>query len=258
MKNKVVENNKGQVTLFIIIALVVVALGILIYLFFPKIKTALVSQTESPELFIQQCLEPSIKSAVQTLALQGGNLEPELYIIYEGKKVGYTCYTEEYYKTCVVQQPMLIRHIQNEIETNIKNKVTSCFDDLEKNYQQKGYTVNLQHGTFVVELMPKRIVLTSTDSLTLTKTNTDKYDKFNVVLNNNLYELTSIANSITEWETRYGDAETTSYMTYYKDLKVEKKLQQDGTKIYILTDRNNGNKFQFASRSVVLPPGYGV
>ncbi len=30
----------------------------------------------------------------------------------------------------------------------------------------------------------------------------------------------------------------------------------DGTKIYILTDKNSGDKFQFASRSVVIAPGY--
>jgi hypothetical protein len=47
-------------------------------------------------------------------------------------------------------------------------------------------------------------------------------------------------------------------MNYYHDLKVEKKKQLDGTNIYILTDRNNENKFQFASRSVAWPPGYGA
>ena len=79
---------------------------------------------------------------------------------------------------------------------------------------------------------------------------------FNVILNNNLYELIGIANSIVEWETTLGNADTSTYMTYYNDLKVEKKVKSEGTKIYIITDRNTGNKFQFASRSQVLPAGY--
>jgi len=45
-------------------------------------------------------------------------------------------------------------------------------------------------------------------------------------------------------------------MTYYSDLRVDKNLRDDGTKIYIITDRNTGNKFQFASRSLVFPPGF--
>jgi hypothetical protein len=92
--------------------------------------------------------------------------------------------------------------------------------------------------------------------LTVTKGSTSTYNSFSVVLNNNLYELMGIANNIVEWEATYGDVSTSTYMTYYEDLKVEKMLQNDGTKIYILTDRNTGDKFEFASRSVVYPPGY--
>ena len=109
-----------------------------------------------------------------------------------------------------------------------------------------------------IELLPKRIVGIFNYSLILTKGSTERYDSFSVVLNNNLYELVSIASSILNWEARYGKAESTIYMNYYHDLKVEPKLQSDGTTIYILTDRNNGNKFQFASRSVAWPPGYGT
>ena len=44
-------------------------------------------------------------------------------------------------------------------------------------------------------------------------------------------------------------------MNYYHDLKVEKNKQTDGSTIYILTERDTENKFQFASRSVAWPPG---
>ena len=65
----------------------------------------------------------------------------------------------------------------------------------------------------------------------------------------------SIANSILSMEVQFGDSETTIYMNYYHDLKVEKKKQTDGTTIYILTDRITGDVFQFASRSIAWPPG---
>ena len=94
--------------------------------------------------------------------------------------------------------------------------------------------------------------------MSLTKGDASNYDAFRVVVDNNLYELVSIANSILNWEASYGDAETTTYMNYYHDLKVEKKKQSDGSTVYILTDRNTEEKFQFASRSVAWPPGYGI
>ena len=159
---------------------------------------------------------------------------------------------------CVMQQPMLKEHIETEIKNEIKEEVEICFDELKKSYEKQGYDVNLKKPETSVELLPKRIVVSFGNSLTLTKGDTKNYNSFRVVVNNNLYELVSIVNSILNWEARYGDAETTIYMNYYHDLKVEKKKQSDGSTIYILTDRNTLNKFQFASRSVAWPPGYGT
>tara|TARA_B100000315_G_scaffold129822_1_gene119433 strand:- start:214 stop:681 length:468 start_codon:yes stop_codon:yes gene_type:complete len=153
---------------------------------------------------------------------------------------------------------MLKQHIEEEIKNEIGNVANNCFDSLKESYEKKAYNVNLYKNSMNVELLPKRIVVNFNNTLTITKDSTEIFDKFNVILNNNLYELVSIVNSILNWEARYGDSETTIYMNYYHDLKVEKKKQTDGSTIYILTDRNTLDKFQFASRSVAWPPGYGI
>jgi hypothetical protein len=252
------KKKRGQVTIFIILAILIIIVGVLIYMFYPGIKTTLGFGPRNPSEFIQTCLKEEIENNVEKLCLQGGSLAPEHYIMYNNEKIEYLCYTEEYYKTCVMQQPMLKQHIESEIRGGIKDKVKECFDSMKKSYEKKGYSVNLRQGGTSVELLPKRIVITFNHSLTLTKNGAEKYDSFRVVLNNNLYELVSIANSILNWEARYGDAETTIYMDYYHNLKVEKKKQSDGSTIYILTDSNDGSNFQFATRSVAWPPGYGT
>lgn len=257
MKGGFGKNKKGQVTIFIILAIVIVVLGVLIYMYYPQIKTTLGLGPKNPQSFIQLCIEEKIEESVEKLSLQGGSINPEHFILYDNEKIEYLCYTNEYYKTCVMQRPLLKAHIENEIKDEIKEEVKECFISLKESYQKKGYSVNMKEGGTSVELLPKRIATTFDYSLTLTKGESEKYESFRVVLNNNLYELVSIASSILNWEARYGDAETTIYMNYYHDLKVEKKKQSDGTTIYILTDRNNENKFQFASRSVVWPPGFG-
>lgn len=257
-KRGMFKENKGQVTIFIIIAIFVVAIGVLIYTLSPQIRTGIVGETKSPEEFIQTCLEDEIENAVETLSLQGGSIEPEHYILYQDERIEYLCYTGQDFITCVMQQPLLIQHIESEIENEIRGDVGNCFDALRESYLDSGYGADLRTGTTNVELLPKRIVTNFDYVLTLTKGETETHDSFSVVLNNNLYELVSITNSILNWEARYGDAETTVYMNYYHDLKVEKKKQTDGTSIWILTDRNNGNKFQFATRGGVLPPGYGT
>lgn len=246
---------RGQITIFIIIAIVIIVFGILIYLFFPKIQTGLGISINNPQIFIQNCMEEKIKDSIETISLQGGTIDPENYFLYEGNKIEYLCYTNEYYITCVVQQPLLKQHIENEIKNEINNEKKACFDSLKENFESLGYAVTLIEGETKVELLSNRIVVVFEDDLTLTKGDSERYSELSVVVNNNLYELMSIANSIIGMEVQYGDSETTIYMNYYHDLKVEKKKQTDGTTIYILTDRDTGDKFQFASRSVAWPPG---
>lgn len=251
-----VDKKRGQVTIFIIIAVLVVAIGILIYMLSPGIRTGITTETKSPEQFIQTCLEDEIKDAVERLSLQGGSIEPEHYFTFNNINIEYLCYTNEDFVLCVVQQPLLKQHIESEIEDEIEGEVGSCFNALRENYENLGYGVDLPPGSTKVELLPKRIVTSFSHVLTLTKGETEIHDSFNIVLNNNLYELISISKSIIEWETTLGEADPRLYMIYYSDLKVEKNSRDDGTNIYIITDRNTEDKFQFASRSLVQPIGF--
>jgi len=250
------KNKRGQVTLFIIVAILIIIIGAIIYFLFPGIGTNIKQDTENPEVYLQQCLQEEFESKIKNITSHGGSLKPEHYIMYEGDKIEYYCYTEEYYKTCVVQRPLIKHHVEKGILNAIDEKSKTCFDEMVNSFESKGYEVELDRKGKSVNIMPGRTILNFNHSLALTKEDTKNYDKFSISVNNKLYEMVFIAMSIIDWETSYGDAETTVYMDYYRDIKVEKKKQSDGSTIYILTDRDKGTKFQFASRSIPWPPGY--
>lgn len=252
------KNKKGQLTLFVILALVVVGLGVAIYMFFPQLQTTLGIGARTPTEFIQLCLEDEIENNIKELSIHGGNLNPEHYFLYNGDKIEYLCYTEKDYVPCIIQKPFLMQNIEKELENSIKDVSRQCFEKLKESYEGQGYTTNLNFGEMSIRLFPGRVVANFNHTLTLSKEDSERYSEFSMVLNNNLYELTSIAISILNFEATYGDSETTLYMNFYHDLKVEKKKQYDGTTIYILTNRDTGKKFQFASRSVAWPSGYGI
>jgi len=252
------REKRGQVTIFIITALVLVVVAILFFLLYPQIKSTLGLDTKNPNQFIQDCLEENIEIAKEKIALQGGSANPEHDFLYGNEKIEYLCYNEEYYQMCIVQQPLLKRHIEEEIKKEISEDVQTCFDDLASDFERRGYDVSLNKGDFEIELLPERIVAKFDTSLTLKKDAKEEYKSFSVIVNDNLYELISIANSIISMEAKYGDSESTVYMNYYHDLKVDKQKQSDGTTIYILTDRNTDDKFQFATRSLAWPPGYAI
>jgi len=257
--NFIPKNKNGQLTIFIIAAIVIIALAEIIYFLFPGAIVNLgIISVGTPEAFMQTCIEDQLKNTINMVSVQGSSLEPENFVLYQDDKIEYLCYNENNYLPCVMQQPLLKQHIESGIKSGIKNQEDVCFEDLKKSFERKGYQVSLERGDTTIELLPKKILVTFENDLTLTKENSERIEKINVVLNNNLYELTSIADSILNWEARYGDAETTIYMSYYRDLKVEKLKQSGGETIYILTNRNTGEKFQFASRSVAFPAGYGA
>jgi len=247
---------RGQVTIFIIIGIAIIAIGVLIYAFYPQIQSLIKPESKNPAAFMQTCLEDEIEDTVEILSLQGGSVAPEHYLLYQDEKLEYLCYTNENYRTCVVQQPMLKSHIESEIEREISPVVNTCFEDLKESYEDQGYDVDIEVGDMVTELLPENIVTTLTHKLTLTKGDTEIYESFRIVLDNNLYKLVSIANSIIDWEASYGDVDPSTYMSYYHGLKVEKLNQEEGSTLYILTDKDTENKFQFASRSVAWPIGY--
>jgi len=249
-------DKRGQVTIFIIIGIAIIAIGVLIYAFYPQIQSLIKPGSKNPAAFMQTCLEDEIEDTVEILSLQGGSVNPEHFILYDNEKVEYLCYTNEYYLTCVVQQPMLKSHIETEIENEIAEEIDICFEDLKDSYEKQGYDVSLTKGNTTVELLPEKIMTTLTNELALTRGDTERYETFRIVLNNNLYELIGIANSILSWESNYGEAEPLIYMGIYPYLEVEKIKQLDDTKVYILTNINTGDKFQFASRSLPFPPGY--
>ena len=248
--------SKGQVTIFIIIAVLIVGLAVLFYFVIPGAETTTVFDEENPSAFIQTCLEDKIKDTAEIVSLQGGGIAPEHYFTYNDINIEYLCYTNKNLESCVVQRPLLKQHIESEIESEIIGDVVSCFNALEESYKEKNYNVNMELGITTIELLPKRIVASFDYALTVSRAQTDRYDSFSVILNNNLYELISIANSIIEWEVIEGKADPRIYMTFYPDLRVERNHRDDGTNIYVLTDKNTENKFQFASRSWVYPPAH--
>jgi hypothetical protein len=257
-KTGVFYDKKGQITIFIIIAVVIVAIGVLVYIFYPQISSTLSGQQQDPASFIQSCMEGQIKDAVDKVSMQGGSMNPEPYILYQNEKIQYLCYAEGYYQLCGVQKPLLEKQIERELKNATENEAKNCFNEMKSSFEQRGYTVTMREGDISVNLLPGKILSTYNYTVTLERTETQRYESFNVILDNNLYELAGIANSIIDGESTYGDTEKSLYTDMYHNITIEKMKPEYGTKVYIITDSGTGNKFQFASRSLVVPPGYGT
>ena len=108
------REKRGQLTISVIIAIILIA-GIILLFFFRSRLTGIFGGEFSPQGYLAQCIEPEIKQYTKVLAAQGGYQRPEGFILYQGNKIQYLCYTNDYYKTCVVQQPMIKQNFEKEL-----------------------------------------------------------------------------------------------------------------------------------------------
>src|SRR3989344_3565011 len=83
--------DKGQITMFIIIGILIVVLFILFFFLYEEIT---------------------------------------LSTYYKGVNVSYLCYNSNYYYPCINQEQMLIQHLKEELHNVLANDVKNCLDDL--------------------------------------------------------------------------------------------------------------------------------
>jgi len=250
-------NKRGQMAIFIIVALVIIGIILAVY-YYPRISPVITTEAQ-PMQYLQDCISPQATSTIELLAQQGGDENPTGFITYNGTKVKYLCYSSEYYKTCVIQQPLLMSHFSDEVSRILTPKLNSCAQTMKDYYTSRGYSITMGEIKSTVTLAPGKVRIIYSTPMTLTKNDvTRKFDKFDVEINSQIYDLLSIATSVVDYEATYGDSETTTYMQYYPNLRIDKIKLEDGVKIYKLTDVTTEDSFTFATRSLVWPPGYGL
>src|SRR3989344_7255597 len=117
-------NKKGQVAIFIMIAIVIVAVILAVFLY-PRASIESTSEF-TPTSYLKSCIEPDVKRSLEVLGKNGGYLQPEGFLEYKSEKIKYLCYVSEYYKTCTIQQPLLKEQVEKELNQILKTRADGC------------------------------------------------------------------------------------------------------------------------------------
>jgi hypothetical protein len=251
-------NERGQMAIFVIVAIVLVALIAAFFFFRPQLP-GVFGGAFSPNKYLEDCIEPELRPAVEILGEQGSYQDPEGFTLLDGKKIKYLCYTDDFYETCNVQQPMTKGNFEKELNLMLKGKANKCMQNLIKEYEDRGYDVKSGGINSEVSVVPGMILVTYNAPLTVSKgSTTETFRNFDVETESEMYDLLFIAQSIVEYEATLGDSATELYLQYYPDLKINKIKKTDGTTVYKLTNVITEEEFLFASRSLAWPPGYGL
>jgi hypothetical protein len=254
--NIFMNEKRGQIGVFVVIALVIVSM-IVIFLIYRNVSVSS-GEIFTPENYLRQCVESQIKPTIERLSSQGGYSNPEGFMMYNDVKVKFLCYTSEYYRPCVVQEADIKGHFEKELNDILRPKINECALDLKSEYERQGFSVSSSSSSSNIEIVHNNLIINVNMPMTVTKGSSQTFREFKIVQPSQMYGLLMTANSIVDFESTYGDSETTLYMQYYPNLKIEKIKMSEGSKIYRLGDVVSGENFTFASRGLSWPPGYGL
>lgn len=249
------ENKRGQMILWVIIAIVIVVVIILI--FFMKIKNEIITPERfTPQSFIQKCVRDSVLEATKIMMPQGGFINPENYVLYQNDKVEYLCQNIGNYKTCIMQHPALFNEEKQEIKDYILPEIESCFSNLKLERKSAGETIDYGPMILEVSLVPKKIIVDIERKTTITK-NEDvfTFNNYKTVIDSPLYDLINVATDIANNEAKYCYFEYDGYMILHSWVDIKKFAMSDSTKIYTIEDKQSGDKFNMAVRGCAIPAG---
>lgn len=248
-------NKKGQIAIFIILALIIIVGVIIIFLLFnpPEIK---ILDEKNPQASVESCTREAVEEAIEILSRQGGDIQPKGFIRFKGEEITYLCFNYDYYDNCINQRPLLIEHIENEITDYIRPKVEACFNDL-KNLLENRYEIETSEMKISTKLHSKNVIVEIDKKFKMSRGDeVREFDDFRMHMVHPIYDFANIAMNIVNQESRYCNFDELGFMILYPNYDITKFITGEADVIYKIKERSTGEEFDFAVRSCVLPAGW--
>jgi len=250
-------NKRGQVTIFIIIALVIVV-ALMIFLFIRNKETVKIDVFENPQAYFKNCVQDKTDKIIQEITLSGGDIDSRISHSrsYNGKNVTYICYTSEENELCENEHPMLKEEMESEIQKKIKTEFERCFSQIKEELKNSNY--NEGNLNFSVELSPGKVFFKVNKKISFTsKESLASYENFNFNINSNLYDFAKFAIKVSNQELnctcKFDTCNADTLILTKENIGYEfsKPVYDSKGKIYVIKNSATSEEFVFAIRNCI-------
>jgi len=257
VKNRMIKlvEKRGQITLFVILALVIISI-VFLYIFWIQ-PTYITPQTIKPGL--EGCMEEVVKDAIKQMEKQySGFPGLNFSYSYKGEQIPYLCYTNLYLQSCINQKPFLLQYFAAELKKMSQEGVMQCYENSLEDLRKKGIDIGEGQKIFNISLNPDQIVVSLKAPTSAARGGAAvQFTEFKSIIDSPVYNMMLIITYLVQQETRYGDSIIEDPMILHPQFLITKIRRDDGNKVYIIKEKNTGDIFKFATRSVAWPVGYG-
>jgi hypothetical protein len=250
-------NKSGQVTIFIIVALLIVGI-IFAVIYFSGFFTFEESSTKNPKAYIENCMLASVKEVEETILKSNTypNFNSTNYILFEQEKIPYLCIASEFYKPCIPQDPAMIMRVKQLMENKVARDVKTCITKLYEDLDDEGYRVTKTEGEMILDILPDTINVNLNETIFISKGETSyTVSDFGINYGTKFYDMIKLAQTITNYESTYCEFNKLNWMKTYSEIIISTTRTSDQTKIYTLRDRMTEREIKFAIKTCVLPAG---
>ncbi len=257
------ENKRAQVTLFIILAIVMIILIIGIF-YIIRSNTSLGALKKDPQnsfrTDIQSCAEQAVAEIEPELEIHGGFLNPKNNYTMNKTAVAYLCYTSQDEELCTNEHPLLTAEMQKQIEEYVKPELESCFDTKKQILSR--YDYNQEALTLGVEIKPSTINIKINRKVSFNIAEQQVVlENFDTKINSALYDFLRITNQIINEELDCDcgrescNAQTAQLMKENQKFFITKPVfTAKGAEVYRIEEALTGKQFNFALRNCVRTP----
>ncbi len=251
------SNKKAQVTIFIIVAIILVALITLAFFYSDNIGFSS-SPAQNPEAYLKNCISNSIKQSEAMILKSNGypQLNSDNYILYDKEKIPYLCTVSEFYSPCIPQEPAFFNYIRKLMENKVTIDTENCLASLKKDFESKDFDFKQDPGKVNLVIQRDAILVYLTKNIYASKKeNSLTISHVEVLYNTNLYDMIKLEQTIVNYESTLCEFNAMNWMRFDSSIIISATRTSDSTKVYTLQDRLTDRKIKFAIKTCVLPAG---
>ena len=127
-------DKRGQITVFVILGIVIVAIIVLLFAFRKDIiptssQTGINSEMKAAKQMITDCLEKSATAPVEKIAMQGGYLSPapSTFRLWNDTQISYLCFNQADKVTCT-NRLLTLRKMEDQLGAAVEESLKTCVD----------------------------------------------------------------------------------------------------------------------------------
>lgn len=256
-KSVFLEHKRAQVTIFIILAIIIVVGIVGVFLLTSKTSVS-INPAEDPSGVIEKCIKDQIDAVVPGILAHGGLVSPsnssDKSVLYDDKRVAYLCYAEDKLEICSQNTPLLKAKIEDEIKRVTTKKIEGCFSDLKS--QLSGYDVKEGAMTYNIEITPTSLNAVVNKKLVISRgESSQEVSSFSYKARSPIFNFILLTNKILNEEVGCDCGNEACRVDVLelsrdnKDFEITLFVGGSDIEVYTIKDILTGQQFKFAVRN---------